>query len=310
MIVSASRRTDIPACHLRWFLGRMEAGFALVENPRNPRRLSRIPLQRGTTDCIVFWSKNPAPMLRELQAVEAFGIPFYLQFTLTPYGPLLEPGLPDKKTLLRTFHSLSEQLGPERVVWRYDPILMGDGLSAADHLRLFDQMAGILQGYTRRCVLSFLDLYPHIKRRMEGMGRAPSSQECRLMAQGFAETAARTGIRLFSCCEEMDLSDYGVSHAACIDPQLVEQVVGAPIRAKKDPGQRPQCGCIESADIGAYDSCPLGCRYCYGNRSRQAVLKRMASCDPSSPMLCGWPTPEQQISTREFKSLVESQCIL
>lgn len=310
MIVSASRRTDIPACHFRWFLNRMEAGFALVQNPRNPRRLSKIPLRKGTTDCIAFWSKNPAPLLQELPALQSYGIPFYLQYTLTPYGPLLEPGLPEKGVLLHNFIALAEKLGPERMVWRYDPILIGEGLSVEDHLRLFGQMAKALKGRTHRCILSFLDVYPRIRKALSGVARAPSGEECLLLAKGLSQIAGEADIKLFTCSEEIELDAYGIGHAACIDKAFVEQIVGAPIKAKKDPGQRPICGCIESADIGAYDTCPLGCIYCYGTRSRRTAAERLKECDPQSPMLWGWPGLDQVITERDWKSLIDRQMTL
>lgn len=307
MIVSASRRTDIPACHMPWMLRRLSEGYALAANPYRPKQLARIPLIKGVTDCIVFWSKNPAPLLKALPEVEGFHIPFYIQFTLTPYGKGLEPGLPDKKALIRTFRALSEKLGPERAVWRYDPILIGEGLSVADHLQLFAEMAGLLKGFTRRCIISFLDLYAHIKKPLAGVARPPDEEECLLLAKGLSETAGERGIALFTCSEKLDLSAYGIAHAACIDQKLIESIVGGALSVPKDPGQRPDCGCIRSSDIGAYDTCPLGCIYCYGSRSRQAILERMAGSDPRSPLLCGRPGPQHQISEPAFKSYLSAQ---
>lgn len=287
MIVSASRRTDIPACHMPWMLNRLSEGYALSANPYNPNQLTRIPLAEGVTDCIVFWSKNPAPLLKVLPEVEGFCIPFYIQFTLTPYGKGLEPGLPDKKTLIRTLRALSEKLGPRRVVWRYDPILIGEGLSVDDHLRLFGEMAGLLSGFAERCVISFLDLYAHIKKPLAGIARPPDESECLLLAKGLSEIAGERGIALFTCSEKLDLSAYGIAHGACIDQKLIESIIGRPLSVPKASGQRSDCGCIRSSDIGAYDTCPLGCIYCYGTRRRvqPALRAKMTDCDIGSPLL-------------------------
>ncbi|MBQ4050941.1 MAG: DUF1848 domain-containing protein [Oscillospiraceae bacterium] len=309
MIVSASRRTDIPAFHTKWLLNRLDEGFALTENPRNPKKLSHIPLEKGVTDIIWFWSKNPSPLLQELDNIDRYGIPYAFQFTLTPCGPAIEPGTSDKDKLIRTFLALSERLGPERVVWRYDPILMTDGLSAEEHIRLFSKLAHILNGSTERCILSFLDIYTRNKTPLAGRCRPPFEEESLRIAEGFSEAAAKNGIRLFTCSEEMDLARFGIGHASCIDKELTERIIGAPIKAKKAPGQRPLCGCIESSDIGAYDTCPMGCRYCYATMSPEAVKKRLGYCDPASPLLCG-QVNGREVIRKEWKSLIENQLTL
>ena len=157
MILSVSRRTDIPAYYSAWFLNRLAEGFVLVPNPHNPRQLSRIPLSPETVDCIVFWTKNPAPMLDALPRIEAAGYPFYFQFTLTPYGPRTEPGLPPKEELVRAFWALSRRLGPKRVVWRYDPVMVDGRYPTAWHLERFEALCNALEGAAERCVFSFVD---------------------------------------------------------------------------------------------------------------------------------------------------------
>lgn len=309
MIVSASRRTDIPAFHTKWMLNRLEAGFALTENPRNPRKLTRIPLEKSVTDMVWFWSKNPEPMLRELSTLDSYGIPYAFQFTLTPCGPLIEPGTADKEKFLKTFLALSERLGPERVVWRYDPIAIADGLDVEEHVKLFSRIAHILNGSTGRCILSFLDIYTRNRNSLDGICRPPEREECLRLAAGLSEAAAKNGIALFTCSEEIELAQFGIGHAACIDKELTERIIGAPIKAKKAPGQRPLCGCIESSDIGAYDTCPMGCRYCYATAGMNAVKKRFALCDPASPLLCG-QADGREIVEKEWKSLIQTQITL
>ena len=309
MIVSASRRTDIPAFHGEWLLRRLDEGFALTENPFNAKKLSYIPLQKGITDMIWFWSKDPTPLLRHLNTLDGYGIPYAFQFTLTPCGSAIEPGTSDKEKLIRTFLTLAEHLGPERMVWRYDPIVMADGLDAAEHIRLFGRLARILRGSTERCIISFLDLYTRNKTPLSGICRPPSGEEILRLAEEFSSSAAANGISLFTCSEQADLSAFGIGHAACIDKALTEKIIGLPIKAKKASGQRPLCGCIESSDIGAYDTCPMGCRYCYATGSMETVRKRLALCDPASPLLCGQANG-REIVRKEWKSLIESQLML
>lgn len=309
MIVSASRRTDLPAFHKEWLLRRLDDGFALTENPFNTKKLTFVPLEKGVTDMIWFWSKNPAPLLPELNALDGYGIPYAFHFTLTPCGPAIEPGTADKEHLLRTFLALSEHLGPERVIWRYDPIIMADGLDVEEHIRLFGKMARILRGSTERCILSFLDIYTRNKTPLTGLCRPPSDEEIFRLAEGISEAATRNGISLFTCSEAADLSRFGIGHAACIDKTLTERIIGAPIKVKKAAGQRPLCGCVESTDIGAYDTCPMGCRYCYATAGLNAVKKRLALCDSASPLLCGQPDG-REIVRKDWKSLIESQLTL
>jgi hypothetical protein len=164
MIISASRRTDLPAFHSKWLLNRLDEGYALTENPFNPKKLSYVPLEKGVTDMIWFWSKDPTPLLPHLNTLDGYGIPYAFHFTLTPCGAAIEPGTADKEKLIRAFLTLSEHIGPERVVWRYDPIVLAEGLGVEEHIRLFDKLARILRGSTERCIISFLDIYKIIEK--------------------------------------------------------------------------------------------------------------------------------------------------
>ena len=164
MILSASRRTDIPQYYASWFYRRLREGFVCVRNPMNPHRISRIPLSSAIVDCIVFWTKNPEGMLCSLSELEAY--PYYFQFTLTGYGKEIELGLPDKKHLLAVFKELSQRVGSERVVWRYDPIFISRRYPASYHLRAFEEIAKTLRGSADTVVISFLDAYAKIRRRI------------------------------------------------------------------------------------------------------------------------------------------------
>jgi Domain of unknown function (DUF1848). len=158
MIISASRRTDIPAFYSEWFLNRIKAGFLIVRNPMNPKQLSRIVLTPDVVDCIVFWTKNPTPMLPKLDELKDYN--YYFQFTLTGYGQDIERNLPSKKdVLIPAFLELSEKIGAHRVIWRYDPILINSKYSEEYHVSAFKQIAEALNGHTEKCVFSFVDRY-------------------------------------------------------------------------------------------------------------------------------------------------------
>ena len=201
MIVSVSRRTDIPAWYADWFYARLRAGYADVRNPYRPRQVSRVSLTPEEADGFVFWTKNPLPMLGRLGELRDRA--WYFQFTLTPYGRELEPGLPDKReVLIPAFRRLSELAGPGRVVWRYDPVVLTPSITPDTHRRCFPAMARLLEGATDECIVSFVDDYVCARRRMKQAGvSAPSADQAASLLNFFAETASQHGMRLSVCCE-------------------------------------------------------------------------------------------------------------
>ena len=308
MIVSASRRTDIPRFYFDWFLNRLNDGYALVRNPMNFSQVSRVPLDPEVVDCIVFWTKNPAPMLGKLDGLK--GYPYYVQFTLNPYGNEMECALPPKEELFDTFKRLSERIGPERTVWRYSPVLLSEAYTPETHLAFFERAARTLNGYAKQCKLSFLDMYAKIRKRMHAMGVSEAAGEVNVhLAQKFAALGAENGIEV-SACGNLDLAAAGIPPAKCIDDALISKITGFRYSLKKDPGQRADCYCVKSVDVGAYDTCANGCQYCYANASESTVRRSMAEYDPRSPMLCGTLLPGDKVTERRVKSDREGQTTL
>lgn len=302
MIVSASRRTDIPAFYPEWFLNRLKEGYAYVRNPMNPKQVSELRLNHDTVDCFVFWTKNPGPMMKWLDMLDDMDYPYYFQFTLTAYGPDLEPGLPDKNELVRCFRKLSERMGPERVVWRYDPILLGGSYDVDFHIRWFEQLCRSLDGFTDACVISFLDMYARIRREMERRGiRNMGREDILRISASLGDTAARHHIAISTCCEDIALSDYGIRKGKCIDDRRIARITGRCLDVKKDDTQRESCGCVKSVDIGTYHTCAHFCRYCYANTSPAQVEANRMRHDPSSPLLIGGLNGDEKITVRDMK---------
>jgi Domain of unknown function (DUF1848) len=271
MIISVSRRTDIPAFFAEWFMNRIREGFVCIRNPFNPRQVRKISLQPKDVDCLVFWTKNPANLFPYFAQLSAYN--FYFQFTLTPYDQLLEPGLPPKPYLIELFKELSRKLGKERVIWRYDPIVISQDMPVTFHTSAFAAMATALHGYTRRCVISFLDMYKKCERNLKEVQPLPiTAAMMQEIAKSFASIAAKNELELVTCAEEIDLSSYGIAHGKCIDDQLIAEISGKPLRIAKDKTQRPLCNCATSIDIGDYNTCLHGCLYCYANSSTRALL--------------------------------------
>lgn len=300
MIISASRRTDIPAFYSDWLLNRLRQGYVLVRNPFNPNQVSRVPLDPRTVDSIVFWTKNPAPLLPRLEEIDRLGYRYYFQFTLTALGEDLEKNVPPKAAVIAIFQELAARIGPERVLWRFDPILLTRTFPPAYHLHRFERLAEQLHRSTNHCTISFLSLYEKCKRNLQGIEllRLEEDEKMKFVAQ-LAAVAENYRIRLSACCDSFLHAQCGIEPAKCIDDRVLASILGHTITMKKATGQRAGCGCVASVDIGAYNTCPHDCRYCYANTSEAAVARNLAAHDPDSPLLTGALTGRETISVKK-----------
>lgn len=307
MILSVSRRTDIPAWYSEWFFRRLKEGFVLVRQPMNPHQVSRIPLNPEVIDGIVFWTKNPTPMLDRLGELEPY--PYYFQFTLNAYGRDVEPAVPSKsEVLIPAFQQLSRQIGRERVLWRYDPILLSAQYTVDYHCRYFERLVQRLHPYTELCTISFIDYYRGTRKRLEPLGEREIPRGAVLELAGrMAEITARYGLRLCTCAEETDLERFGIGHGCCIDGQRMERISGEHLSIGRAVNQRPACGCVEAVDIGMYNTCRGGCLYCYANHNPERIGQRFEAHRPDSPLLGGPLTPEDRIVDREIQSCRDGQ---
>ena len=295
MIISASRRTDIPAFYFDWFLHRLHEGFVDVKNPFNRKQVSRISLKPSNVDCIVFWTKDPAPMLKRLE--ELSGYPFYVQVSITPYEKDIETNLRSKREIIQIVQELSRYIGSKRVVWRYDPILVNERYSLDYHLSWFENALEKLSPFVNQCVISFIDIYPKIKKNIKNLNLHELDEVVmQQLAFGFSELAKGSGIALSTCSERIDLEKYKISHGACIDKKLIESITGKKLRVGKAKSQRPLCNCVESFDIGAYDTCIHGCHYCYANNSLQRAKLGFEQHDKVSTCLVGRLLGDEKIT--------------
>lgn len=306
MIISASRRTDIPAFFSDWFYNRIEEGYLLVRNPMNHHQVSRINLSPEVVDCIVFWSKNPSKMMDRFNMLQDYS--FYFQFTLTGYGQRLEPNVPSWQETVSTFRNLSDMIGKDRVIWRYDPIILSRQLTIEYHADRFEEIARHLSGKTGRCVISFVDMYKKPKRNMASVPIIEIQMEQMIKtASILSRISSKYGIELTSCAETTDLEQYGINHGKCIDDKLIEKISGFTLAVKKDSTQRSECNCVKSVDIGAYNTCVHECLYCYANYNYNRVHSNYASHDPQSPLLFGKIRPEDKIHERKAESCRKAQ---
>ena len=264
MILSASRRTDIPAFYGDWFLESLKKGSLSVRNPFNPKQIRTVVLSPDTVDCIVFWTKNPAPLMPRLPEIDRMGYRYYFQFTLNPYGREIERNLPPKSGLVRIFQRLSRRIGKEKVVWRYDPILFTPALDPDWHVARFQELAKQLGPFTEQCVVSFLDFYRKTEKHTAHLGVIrPDESMVRTVCEAFRAIADHYNLALCSCCEE--LACYGIASGACIDAERIARITGKMPQCGKDKFQRRLCNCAASVDVGRYNTCSNGCVYCYAN---------------------------------------------
>jgi len=309
MIISASRRTDIPAWYSDWFMNRVHAGWCAVPNPRNMNQLTRISLVPDEVTAIIFWSKNPAPMLKHIKELERIGLRYYFQFTLNDYPTELEPNLPNINERVQTFLDLSRLIGAGRVVWRYDPIIISNYTDYTFHLDRFSRLAEELGGATKRVMLSIVDYYEKTDRRLKQLENEGYSfdKECTksknmiTLMTDIVNIARSNNIDIFTCAEERDYSAIGIPPGKCIDQDLVNRLWSLTLNYRKDGYQRKACLCHASKDIGINDTCIHGCRYCYSTRDIEIAEKRYKEHNPLAPVL--WWPPQKDLIINEINNI-------
>ena len=293
VIVSASRATDVPAFYCEWFFNRLEAGYARWRNPFNgvDSYVSFL-----NTRFIVFWSKNPAPLLPYLHGLKERGIGCYIQFTLNDYEKEgLEPNVPSLDKRIETFKRLVDALGLGSVVWRFDPLVLTDRIGIDDLLEKIENIARRLQGYTEKLVFSFADIatYRKVAHNLQASGVNYQEWDESAMTDFASQlteiNSKRWNYVLATCSESISLEQFGIEHNRCIDPELIARISPKDAllqnflyNAKRDTGQRKCCGCILSKDIGVYDTCAHGCKYCYANTSPTSAAHNLSRHNPLS----------------------------
>ena len=287
MIVSASYRTDIPAFYGEWFARRLDAGFCTVDNPYG--RPYTVRLDRESVSGFVFWTRNAAPFLPVLDRLASDGAPFVVHHTITAYPRVLEASVIDPARAAQQVHAIARAFGPRVAVWRYDPVIVTAATPLSTHEGRFARLAETLAGAVDEVVLSFASFYRKTRRNLAagtGAGLAwddPPVERKRELIAALARTAGAFGMRA-TICAQPELAAGGAGEARCIDARRLGDVAGRPIAARPK-GNRPGCACHESRDIGAYDSCPHGCIYCYAVASPRAAKASHARHDPGAASL-------------------------
>lgn len=289
MILSASYRTDIPAFYSRWFMNRLRAGYCKVRNPYNGR-ISVLSLRPTDVDGFIFWTKNAGPLLPSLSEIAHLGFPFYFQYTINGYPRELESSVTDKQRSIEHARQIRASYGADALVWRYDTILFSSLTPREFHLTNFTAIASELEGVTNEVVISFAQIYAKTKRNLDEAASHydfqwsdPPGQEKFALCVELTQIARKFGMQL-SVCSQRDFIVPEATAARCIDAQRLSRISGRPILAVRK-GNRPQCECYESRDLGQYDTCPHGCVYCYAVRNRKLAQVHFHEHDPEGELL-------------------------
>lgn len=265
-VISASRRTDIPAFYAEWFVDKVRKGFCKVANPYNPSLVKDVSLRPDEVAAVVFWTRRAGPIRPFLAELDKRGFNYYFLYTITGYPHNYEPGLPSPEESIGDFLALAEHIGPERVIWRYDPVIISSELHMGFHLQNFRRLACRLSAGTKNVIITFLKRYRHIEGRLEDMRYVPPSvHERSVLEEQFQSVASELGIKIKRCGRRDSFAN--VPEGKCIDEKLVRDLFGLELSSGKDPGQPKECCCIRSIDIGRYGSCLHRCVYCYASRS-------------------------------------------
>lgn len=305
MIINTGGRTDTATYYTEWLLRRFSEGYVLSRNPLFPSKVTRYELTPDKVDCVVFCSKDYKPILPRLHEItDRFNT--YFHYTITAYGKEIEPGVPSIEENMETLIELSKQVGRQRVAWRYDPVLLTREYTIQRHLETFERMAGVLSPHIDRCIFSFVEMYKKLETNMPEL--IPLTEEDKdALAHGLGTAASRSGISIQTCGTNGDFTKYGIHASGCMTLDILGKANGLVFKNLKHKGLRQGCHCIESRDIGAYDTCLNGCKYCYANTKPQRARENYKLHDPASPLLLGRVKPEDTIIQGAQKSFLAKE---
>lgn len=305
MIINTGGRTDTVQYYTDWLLNRFSEGFVLSRNPLFPNKVTRYELTPDAVDCVVFCSKNYTPILSRLHEItERFHT--YFHYTITAYGKDIEPGVPSIDESMETLIKLSALVGKQRVAWRYDPVLLTKKYTIQCHLETFERMAEKLSPYIDRCIFSFVEVYKKLESNMPEL--IPLSiQDMDALARGFGTVAEKFGIYMQTCGANGDFLRYHIHPSGCMTLDILGNANGIRVKNLKHKGSRKGCHCIESRDIGAYDTCMNGCKYCYANKTPRKAFENYKYHDKNSPLLLGNIMPDDVILQGSQKSFLKEK---
>ena len=301
MILNTGLRTDIPGFFSEWFYNRIEDGFVYVRNPYAKNQIYSYRLDPELIDCIIFCTKNPKPMLENLEKIDKFNQ--YWHITITPYEKEIEPNVPPINDVLESFKYLSKKLGKENVTLRYDPIFINEKYTLEKHIESFEYIINSLSGYTTEAIISFIDLYEKTKRNFP-KAREVTKDERLKLGKEFAQIGKKNNITIKTCVEGTELDKFGIDSSGCMTKEVIERAINKNLNIPKQKARNGECYCLLNNDIGEYNTCDHGCLYCYANSNKRLVKRNLKLHDPKSPILIGEIKEDDIIKEMKQKSLI------
>lgn len=267
MIISVSRRSDIPALFPDWFIEKFQEGVVTVKNPFRPSQETSISLMPEDVTAFVFWTRFPQPFFSALDLVDKAEIPYYFLITINNYNRYLESRAPDLQPVLESLKSLQQRISENRIIWRYDPIILTREMNVAYHLKHFEKLAKEIAPYTYRVTTSFLDMYKKVSHRFKKADIVPldlkeNPEEMETLLSGMSDICNTHGLQLTGCSEKVE-DESLLKPGKCIDNDLLNSQFGLELEYQRDKNQRANCRCHQSTDIGSYHTCEFNCLYCY-----------------------------------------------
>ncbi len=296
MILNISGRTDIVAFYSDWLINRLNAGFIDVRNPFNPKMVSRIMMD--DVDLLFFCTKNPIPILDKLKKISK---KVYFHITLTPYKKNIEPNVPPKGKIIEAIKELSNIIGKDNIVIRYDPVLISDEYSLEYHVNAFDKLCSLLDGYAEKILISFVDNYKNVRNNYRVLKyKELTENDYKVIGTSFSESAKKHHMVVHTCAEVHDLTEYGFIKDECMSKELALKLTGKTY-PKWNARKNVPCKCIEMVDIGVYNSCKHFCKYCYANYDEKRVNDNYSKHNPKSSLLIGELEDDDIIKVRKEK---------
>ena len=282
MILMVSGRCDIVAFHTKWFMNRYREGFVDVRNPFNPKLVSRINFDN--VDLIMFCTKNPIPIVPYLKEIDK---PILFHVTLTSYNKDIEPNVPDKKKVIEAIKEISKIIGNDNVYVRYDPILINDKYTVDYHIKAFDRLCKLLNGYTKHIIISFIDIYKNVKNNSKYLNlKDMTDDDYKRIGLSFSKSANDNGMSVQTCFEERDLTEFGFVKEDCLSRTLAYKMTGK-IYKEQTIRKEKKCHCVQMVDIGTYNTCRHLCKYCYANYDEKQVNNNIKKHNPNSSLIIG-----------------------
>lgn len=308
MIINVGGRTDIVNYYSEWLFKRFEQGFVYSRNPFYPNYVYKYTLNPDIVDCVIFCSKNYAPVLKDFHKIsDKYNV--FCHYTITAYGKDIEPNVPDIEESIRTLINLSQIVGKQRIAWRYDPILLTDFYTVKKHLETFEYMTEKLSTHVEFCIFSFVEMYKKLEKNMPEIIPFSDTDKKEILT-GIGEISKKYNLRVQTCAGKEDYSSYGIMQSGCITSEILAKANNLSFKKVAHKGNRKNCKCMPSRDIGAYDTCPNGCKYCYANKNPDIAYKNMLLHNPTSPILIGNIKDTDVIVEGKQESFLINQCRL